>query len=97
MDWDYLEWFLDQTKFHRIPEWVLPTAQAGLARRCKAKVVPPNNQFISQCTIGKETLGYTFLVPTGMNGDPRSRTTQEKCQQRSPQSKLPSNDAFQEA
>ena len=37
VDWDYLEWFLGQNKFHRIPEWVLPTAQAGLATRCKAK------------------------------------------------------------
>ncbi len=39
IDWDYLEWFLGQTNFHAIPEWVLPTAQAGLATRCKAKAV----------------------------------------------------------
>lgn len=39
IDWDYLEWFLGQTNFHSIPEWVLPTAQAGLATRCQAKTV----------------------------------------------------------
>jgi hypothetical protein len=39
IDWDYLEWFLGQTNFHTIPEWVLPTAQAGLATLCRAKTV----------------------------------------------------------
>ena len=63
MDWDYLEWFLDQTKFHRIPEWVLPTAQAGLARRCKAKVVSPLQitNLYPNATLGKETFGVHLL------------------------------------
>ncbi len=63
MDWDYLEWFLDQTKFHRISEWVLPTAQAGLARRCKAKVVSPLQitNLYPNATIGKETFGVHLL------------------------------------
>ena len=39
IDWDYLEWFLGQTNFHAIPEWVLPSAQAGLATFCQAKTV----------------------------------------------------------
>ncbi|MBH45194.1 MAG: hypothetical protein CMC93_01080 [Flavobacteriaceae bacterium] len=39
IDWDYLEWFLGATHLHKIPEWIFPTAQAGLADRCKAKTV----------------------------------------------------------
>jgi hypothetical protein len=39
IDWDYLEWFLGQTHLHAIPEWILPTAQAGLANKCDAKTV----------------------------------------------------------
>ena len=31
IDWDYLEWFLGAHHFHHIPEWIIPTAQAGLA------------------------------------------------------------------
>ena len=63
MDWDYLEWFLGQTKFHRIPEWVLPAAQAGLARRCKAKVVSPLQitNLYPNATIRKETFGVHLL------------------------------------
>ena len=39
IDWDYLEWFLGEAKYHKICDWIMPTAQAGLARRCKAKTV----------------------------------------------------------
>ena len=41
IDWDYLEWFLGSIYLHKIPQWVLPTAQAGLASRCKAKTLCP--------------------------------------------------------
>ena len=41
IDWDYLEWFLGETSLHHIPEWIMPTAQAGLANRCNAKTVSP--------------------------------------------------------
>ena len=63
IDWDYLEWFLGQTKFHCIPEWVLPTAQAGLARRCKAKVVAPFQltNLYPNASIDKETFGVHLL------------------------------------
>jgi len=63
IDWDYLEWFLGQTKFHCIPEWVLPTAQAGLARRCKAQVVAPVQltNLYPNATIEKETFGVHLL------------------------------------
>jgi len=63
IDWDYLEWFLGQTKFHCIPEWVLPTAQAGLARRCKAKFVAPVQltNLYPNATIEKETFGVHLL------------------------------------
>ena len=64
IDWDYLEWFLGQTNFHAIPEWVLPTAQAGLATRCRAKMVSneqlPNlypNAKITSDTSGVHLLG----------------------------------------
>ena len=39
IDWDYLEWFLGAHHLHHIPEWIMPTAQAGLANRCNAKTV----------------------------------------------------------
>ena len=41
IDWDYLEWFLGENHLHKIPEWIMPTAQAGLANRCDAKTIPP--------------------------------------------------------
>jgi hypothetical protein len=63
IDWDYLEWFISQTKFHCIPDWVLPTAQAGLARRCKAKIVAPVQltNLYPNATIEKETFGVHLL------------------------------------
>ncbi len=39
IDWDYLEWFLASTHLQVIPEWILPTAQAGLASMCNAKTI----------------------------------------------------------
>ena len=64
IDWDYLEWFLGEAKYHKICDWIMPTAQAGLARRCKAKTVCseqiknlyPNAQ-LTQSTIGGHLLG----------------------------------------
>ena len=41
IDWDYLEWFLGENNLHKIPEWIMPTAQAGLANRCEAKTISP--------------------------------------------------------
>jgi hypothetical protein len=41
IDWDYLEWFLGEHRLHKIPEWIMPTAQAGLAHRCEAKTISP--------------------------------------------------------
>tara|TARA_B100000035_G_scaffold71656_1_gene58961 strand:- start:227 stop:1126 length:900 start_codon:yes stop_codon:yes gene_type:complete len=41
IDWDYLEWFLGEHHLHQIPEWIMPTAQAGLANRCEAKTISP--------------------------------------------------------
>ena len=41
IDWDYLEWFLGENHLHKIPAWIMPTAQAGLANRCDAKTIPP--------------------------------------------------------
>jgi hypothetical protein len=64
LDWDYLEWFLGATYLHKIPEWIMPTAQAGLANRCLAKTVCPNqitnlypNGQISEDTFGIHLLG----------------------------------------
>jgi hypothetical protein len=63
IDWDYLEWFLSQNKFHRIPEWVMPTAQAGLAKRCQARVVSPTQlpNLYPNASIDKETFGVHLL------------------------------------
>ena len=41
IDWDYLEWFLGKNHLHQIPEWIMPTAQAGLANLCESKTVCP--------------------------------------------------------
>ena len=41
IDWDYLEWFLGEHRLHQIPEWIMPTAQTGLANRCEAKTISP--------------------------------------------------------
>jgi hypothetical protein len=63
IDWDYLEWFLSQNKFHRIPEWVMPTAQAGLASLCRSKVVSPNQlpNLYPNASIDQETFGVHLL------------------------------------
>jgi hypothetical protein len=64
IDWDYLEWFLGASHLHKIPEWIMPTAQAGLANRSGAKTVCPNqitnlypNAQISEDTFGVHLLG----------------------------------------
>ena len=64
IDWDYLEWFLGQMNLHKIPDWIMPTAQAGLATRCKAKTVHPfqllnmyPNSKIQHDTFGLHLLG----------------------------------------
>ena len=64
IEWDYLEWFLGQVNLHKIPEWVMPTAQAGLAARCEAKTVHPfqllnmyPNAKIQNHTFGLHLLG----------------------------------------
>jgi hypothetical protein len=64
IDWDYIEWFLGEHRLHQIPEWIIPTAQAGLALRCEAKTISqrylPNlypNAQIHNDTIGVHLLG----------------------------------------
>ena len=64
IDWDYLEWFLGEHRLHQISEWVMPTAQAGLANRCDAKTVCPKqipnlypNTQIHEDTFGVHLLG----------------------------------------
>lgn len=63
LDWDYLEWFLAQTKIHRIPEWVLPTAQAGLANRCQAMTVCSKQlpNLYPNARVSKDTIGVHLL------------------------------------
>ena len=64
IDWDYLEWFLGENHLHKIPEWIMPTAQAGLANRCDAKTICPRqipnlypNARIHDVTLGVHLLG----------------------------------------
>ena len=64
IDWDYLEWFLGEHRLHQIPEWIMPTAQAGLAHRCDAKTISPRyipnlypNAQIHNDTFGVHLLG----------------------------------------
>ena len=64
IDWDYLEWFLGENHLHKIPEWIMPTAQAGLANQCEAKTICPRqlpnlypNARIHENTFGIHLLG----------------------------------------
>jgi len=63
LDWDYLEWFLGATYLHKIPEWIMPTAQAGLANRCLAKTVCSNQitNLYPNAQISKDTFGVHLL------------------------------------
>ena len=64
IDWDYLEWFLGEHRLHQISEWIMPSAQAGLANRCEAKTICPKqipnlypNTQIHEDTFGVHLLG----------------------------------------
>jgi hypothetical protein len=63
IDWDYLEWFLGENHLHRIPEWMMPTAQAGLAHRCDAKTISPRYlpNLYPNAQIHNDTLGVHLL------------------------------------
>ena len=63
IDWDYLEWFLGASYMHKIPEWIMPTAQAGLANRCNAKTVCPNQitNLYPNAQIHEDTFGVHLL------------------------------------
>ena len=63
IDWDYLEWFLGEHRLHRIPEWIMPTAQAGLAHRCEAKTISPRQitNLYPNARINEDTFGVHLL------------------------------------
>jgi hypothetical protein len=63
IDWDYLEWFLGENHLHQIPEWIMPTAQAGLAYRCKAKMISPSHitNLYPNSSIHEDTFGVHLL------------------------------------
>ena len=63
IDWDYLEWFLGAYYLHKIPEWVIPTAQSGLANRCNAKTICPNQitNLYPNAQIHEDTFGVHLL------------------------------------
>ena len=63
IDWDYLEWFLGEHHLHQIPEWIMPTAQAGLAHRCKAKTISPRHitNLYPNAQIHEDTFGVHLL------------------------------------
>ena len=63
IDWDYLEWFLGASNLHKIPEWIMPTAQAGLANRCNAKTICPKQitNLYPNAEINDDTLGVHLL------------------------------------
>ena len=41
IDWEYIEWFLSKPEYRVIPEWTLPTLQAGLALNVNGHTVAP--------------------------------------------------------
>jgi len=63
IDWDYLEWFLGENHLHQIPEWVMPTAQAGLATRCESKTISPKQitNLYPNAQIHEDTFGVHLL------------------------------------
>ena len=63
IDWDYLEWFLGLTSCHKIPEWVMPTAQAGLAVHCNSKAASSDHilNMYPNAKIKDETFGFHLL------------------------------------
>ena len=63
IDWDYLEWFLGKNHLHHIPEWIMPTAQAGLANQCEAKTISPRNlpNLYPNAQIYEDTFGVHLL------------------------------------
>ena len=63
IDWDYLEWFLGEHHLHHISEWIMPTAQAGLANLCKAKTICPKQipNLYPKVQIDEDTFGVHLL------------------------------------
>ena len=63
IDWDYLEWFLGEDHLHKIPEWIMPSAQAGLANRCDAKMISPKQipNLYPNAQIHEDTFGVHLL------------------------------------
>ena len=63
IDWDYLEWFLGEHRLHQIPEWIMPTAQAGLAHQCEAKMISPRHlpNLYPNAQIHEDTFGVHLL------------------------------------
>jgi hypothetical protein len=63
IDWDYLEWFLGENHLHQIPEWIMPTAQAGLATRCESKTISPKQitNLYPNAQIHEDTFGVHLL------------------------------------
>jgi hypothetical protein len=63
IDWDYLEWFLGEHRLHQIPEWIMPTAQAGLAHRCEAKTISTRHitNLYPNARIHEDTFGVHLL------------------------------------
>jgi hypothetical protein len=63
IDWDYLEWFLGENHLHKIPEWIIPTTQAGLAHRCEAKTISPRQitNLYPNARINEDTFGVHLL------------------------------------
>jgi hypothetical protein len=63
IDWDYLEWFLGENHLHKIPEWIMPTAQAGLANKCEAKTICPRQipNLYPNAQIHEDTFGLHLL------------------------------------
>ena len=63
IDWDYLEWFLGEHQLHQVPEWIMPTAQAGLALRCDAKTISPRHitNLYPNAQVHNDTFGVHLL------------------------------------
>lgn len=62
-DLEFIDWFLGQEEFFRIPEWVVPSCYAALGGRCQSSYIAPNQlvNLYPNAKISSQTFAGHFL------------------------------------
>lgn len=79
IDWDYVEWFLSKPEYRVIPEWTLPTLQAGLALSANGHTVAPE-QIVNaypKATLGPDAFAVHLLGSYRKEWLPKAERTAE--------------------